>query len=315
MIHLRELAAAHVEKPSIVAIGVFDGVHRGHQLLIQRLVENARASDRTAVVITFFPHPDVLLRGLSGRYYLTSPDEKAELLTELGVDVVITLPFDDRLRHVRAAEFVDKLVGQLKLSSLWVGEDFALGYKREGNVPFLREQGVVKEFDVHTVDLLMGDHAAISSTRIRESLLAGDVESANTWLGRGYRVQGEVVHGQKRGRTIGFPTANIAVWEELVIPANGIYAGWAEFDDQRYMAATSVGTRPTFNNGQDVTVEAYLLDFDGDLYGKTLSFSFERYLRPELRYTDIPSLIEQISKDVADTREFLMAQEAQTLKE
>ncbi|KXK19207.1 MAG: riboflavin kinase/FMN adenylyltransferase [Chloroflexi bacterium OLB15] len=305
MTHMRDMTSVHLEKQSIVTIGVFDGVHLGHQALIKHLVAEARATNRYAVVITFDPHPDVLLRGLQGRYYLNTPEERAELLISLGIDYVITLTFDDALRHIRAAEFVNQLREHLQMTSLWVGSDFAMGYKREGNVAFLEAQGAEKGFTVHTLDLIMAENATISSTGIREALLNGDVTQAAAWLGRSYSVTGEVVHGLKRGRAIGFPTANVETWDELVLPKNGIYAGWAMFDDQKYMAATNVGVRPHFD-GENITVESYLLDFDGDLYGKQLTVTFETHLRNEMRFESLEGLITQITADVRVTREYLM---------
>jgi riboflavin kinase/FMN adenylyltransferase len=309
VISLDALGIPSLAFPTTVTIGVFDGVHAGHQALIANIVRQARASHMRSVVITFFPHPDRVLHGLTGRHYLTTPDERELLLRDLGVDHVYTLRFDERLRQVRAAQFVDLLVTRLHMRSLWVGADFALGYKREGDVAFLRQQGEQRGFTLQTIELLYDAHTRrISSTSIREALAAGDVALAAHDLGRPYTVSGEVVHGQARGRSIGYPTANIAVWEELVIPANGVYAGWAsiEGDVNRYAAATNVGQRPTFD-GSGVTVEAYLLDFEGDLYGKRLTFSFEKRLRPELKFTSIEALIAQIDADAEATRQLLLA--------
>jgi riboflavin kinase/FMN adenylyltransferase len=222
------------------------------------------------------------------------------------VDFVVTLSFDDHLRHIRAAAFVDLMRERLHLSELWVGAEFALGYKREGNVPFLRAQGAEKGFVVDAVDLMAVDDTAdgprtISSSEIRAALNAGSVETAHEMLGRPYGVRGEVVHGLARGRTIGFPTANIAVPPERLIPANGVYAGWAILGDERFMAVTNVGTRPTFS-GHDVTVEAYLLDFDRDIYGQTLEFEFVTRLRTELKFGGVDALIAQIQADAASGR-------------
>ncbi|MBK8026438.1 MAG: bifunctional riboflavin kinase/FAD synthetase [Chloroflexi bacterium] len=307
MIHLSDLGAIDLVKPSVVTIGVFDGMHRGHRYLLRRLVEEARATDRLAVVVTFYPHPDVVVRGLTGRYYLLHPDDRARMMGDLGVDVVVTLRFDEELRQVRAAAFTERLVQHLKLGALWVGADFALGYHREGNVDFLRAQGAVHQFDVNVIELLMadaGEDGAISSTAIREALAQGEVERAQDLLGYAYHVTGEVVHGAQRGRTIGFPTANIQVWEEQVIPANGVYAGWAALGDEKFMAVTNVGNRPTFA-GQGVTVEAHLLDFDRDIYDQVLTFTFERRLRAEMKFSGIDALIAQIHADAARGRELL----------
>lgn len=304
MAHYQSLADVQLDQPSIVTIGVFDGLHRGHQHLLRQLVSDARARGQLAVAITFHPHPDVFLRGITGRYYLTTPEARYRLMREMGLDVVITLPFNNELRQVRAADFVDALVKHLKMDALWVGADFALGYKREGNVEFLRARGVEKGFTVEVLELLSNGGGAITSTKIREALLAGDVETARDLLGRAYHVSGEVIHGEKRGRSIGFPTANIAVWEELVIPANGVYAGWALLGDEKFMAVTNVGQRPTFN-GQGVTVEAHLLDFDRDIYGEILGFTFEKRLRPEMRFNGIQELIAQIRSDAETGRAYL----------
>jgi len=304
MQHLYQLDDVRLERPSVVTIGVFDGIHRGHQALIRQLVSDAHDAGRLAVAITFFPHPDILLRGLQGRYYLHTPQEKADLLGELGIDTVLTLAFNDALRHVRAVDFVDAMVDRLKLASLWVGADFAMGYQREGNVDFLRAQGAVKGFDVKVVDLVLVDGEVISSTAIRQALEAGQVEQAANWLGRGYSVTGEIIHGEKRGRSIGIPTANVSVWSEKVIPSNGVYAGWATIGDERFMAMTNVGVRPTFD-GQGITVEAHLLDFDRDIYGQTMTVSFETRLREEKRFNGIQELIAQIHADIEAGREFL----------
>ncbi|MBC7872052.1 MAG: bifunctional riboflavin kinase/FAD synthetase [Chitinophagaceae bacterium] len=306
MKHIYDLANAQLEQPSIVTIGVFDGVHRGHAHLIGQLVDQAHTSGRLAVVLTFFPHPDIVLRGLKGRYYLTTAEQRAEQLLKLGVDCVVTHPFNEATRFIRAADFVDQLIARLRLDSLWVGADFALGYQREGNVDYLQAQGAEKGFSLHVIDLVQtgNDHEIISSTLIRELLEAGEVKKANHLLGRGYSVCGEIVHGEKRGRSIGFPTANAAVWEEQVIPENGVYAGWATLGDERFMAVTNIGIRPTFS-GQDVTVEAHLLDFNREIYGQTLTVTFETRLRSEKKFNGIQELIAQIGADTEEGRKYL----------
>jgi riboflavin kinase/FMN adenylyltransferase len=303
--HISDLRTLTLQQPSLVTIGVFDGVHRGHQYLVERLVAEAHAAGQLAVVLTFYPHPDVLLRGVSGRYYLTSPEQKADLLLDLGVDWVVTQPFNTELQTMPATTFVNLLRQHLCLSALWVGTDFAMGYQREGNVPFLKAQGAQQGFSVRELELLMDAQAEkISSSAIRAAIQAGDMQAVRGWLGRGYALQGEVVHGEGRGRKIGFPTANVNVWPEQVLPANGIYAGWAWVGGERYMAATNVGVRPTFE-GISITVEPYLLDFDRDIYGKTLTVSFETMLRPEAKFNGVAALIEQIGRDVEAARAYL----------
>lgn len=306
MTHITDIANIHLLRKSVVSIGVFDGVHRGHQHLVRRLVKEAHASDKLAVVLTFFPHPDVVLRGIDGRYYLTTAEERAQLLLDLGVDYVVTHPFDDRVRHIRAADFVDMLISHLKVAELWVGEDFALGYEREGNVTFLREQGKAKDFSVHAVDLVQAEATgeAISSTLIRQALAEGKVDQVRAWLGRSYSVTGEVIHGKNRGQGLGYPTANIAVWDRQIVPMNGVYAGWAYLGEERFMAMTNVGISPQFMNAE-VSVEPHILDFDRNIYGQPLKITFEKFLRPEARFDGIDELIIQIGRDVEAGRIFL----------
>jgi riboflavin kinase / FMN adenylyltransferase len=308
MRHIYNLADAQLQQPSIVTIGVFDGVHKGHQHLIQKLVEEARASSRLAVVLTFLPHPDVVLRGLKGRYYLTTAEQKADQLMKLGVDYVVTHPFNDAVRHIRAADFVDQLIDCLRLNSLWVGSDFAMGYKREGNVPFLRQQGEQKGFAVHEIDRIEEEGGSISSTAIRQAVQEGRMGDAKMWLGRPYSVVGEVIHGKRRGRQIGFPTANMDVWSEQVLPSNGVYAGWARLGNEVFMAAINVGVSPQFG-GNDITVEPYLLDFDRQIYGQQIELSFEKLLRPEGKFSSLEELIAQIKRDVDETRAYLSQRE------
>lgn len=306
--HIYNLQNARLPRPSLVTIGVFDGVHRGHQHLIRQLVEDARQKECAAAVLTFFPHPDVVLRGLKGRYYLTTAEQKAALLIDLGVDYVITHPFDDSVRQMRAADFVDQLLDHLNMKALAVGSDFAMGYRREGNVDFLRAQAAEKQFELQVVDLVSNNGDTISSTAIRQALEAGDVAQARHWLGRSYSVSGTVVDGAKRGRQIGFPTANLALWDEQVIPANGIYASWVTLEGKRLMAATNVGIRPQFESGEvAVTVEPYILDFNREIYGQQLTVTFEKRLRDEARFESLEALIAQIGADVEESRAYLSA--------
>ncbi|NLE51588.1 MAG: bifunctional riboflavin kinase/FAD synthetase [Chloroflexi bacterium] len=305
---MTELTDARPASPTIVAVGMFDGVHRGHQHLLRRLVARARENGLTPAVLTFFPHPDKVLGRAQGRYYLTLPEQRAALLGALGVEIVVTHPFDDQVRQVRAAVFVDQLLAHLKLRELWVGQDFALGYKREGNVAFLQEQGAQKGFVLEAIDLVGNDGsgAVISSSTIRAALEAGDVDRAARWLGRPYAVEGTVIHGDGRGRTIGFATANLDIWDEQMLPANGVYAGWARVGDEVLMAVANVGRRPTFE-GQIVRLEAHLLDFDRSIYGERLELAFVERLRDEQRFDGIDALVAQIHRDAEQGRALLSA--------
>ncbi len=306
MQHVFDLAALQLETPSVLTIGVFDGAHRGHRHLIETLVRQAHEKDRLAVVMSFHPHPDIVLRGITERYYLTTVDERADIMASLGVDVMITHPFNRDVMKIRAADFVHRLVKHLNLKSLWVGKDFALGYQREGDVAFLSARGEEQGFRVEAIDLVDTADDVVSSTTIRAMLREGRVDEAQVLLGRAYSVTGEVVHGLKRGRKLGFPTANIEVPPMKLIPANGVYAGFATLGERQYLAATNVGVSPTFAN-KEVTVEAFLLDFDADLYGETLTFAFEKYLRPEQKFDGLDALVEQMGRDVQTTRDLLSA--------
>jgi len=295
-----------VSIPSVLTIGVFDGVHMGHQALIGRVIRSARASGRRAVVVTFYPYPYVVL-GLGAPYYLTCIEEKLALFEQLGVDLSVIIEFTPETARMRAAQFVDLLVGQLGMAELWVGQDFALGYKREGDVAFLRQAGQQAGFSVNEIGATEFGGEVVSSSRIRQALREGDVASARHYLGRPFRLAGQVVEGAHRGRTIGIPTANLSVASGKAIPAGGVYASIAHVGQARYKAVTNIGTRPTFDNGAS-TVEAHLLDFEGDLYGQQLALDFITRLRPEQKFTGVAELVAQIRNDINHAQEILEGQ-------
>lgn len=301
---VQALTEVHLQRPSVVTIGVFDGVHLGHQALIDRSVAQAHAHDQAAVVVSFFPHPDLVLRQISGRYYLTPPAEKARLLAAMGVDLLVLHPFDAQVQQIRAADFVDRLQQHLNMATLLITPEFALGYRREGDLPFLSAQGQEKGFVVQAMPLLNAAGQRISSTQIRQHLEAGEVEAAARLLGRPYRLTGEVVQGQQRGRSIGFPTANLATWDQQVLPATGVYACRAFLGGERLHAVTNVGQRPTFD-GQGITIEAHLLDFERDIYGQELALEFLQRLRGEQKFGSIEALSAQIAQDRDQAREIL----------
>ena len=309
MAHLRRLEEANLAADSFVTIGVFDGVHLGHQRLIRGLADGARARSCKSVAVTFHPHPDKVLRDVPQRYYLTTADERADLLKRLGIDLVITLPFDAAFRQLRAAEFVERLARHLRMRALWVGSGFALGYQREGDVPFLRAQGQRHGFTVKAIKLVTTDanDGLIGSSGTRAALQHGEVAAAAAMLGRDYSLAGKVVKGAQRGRSIGAPTANVEVWREQIVPGNGVYACWAQLGEERFMAATNIGIRPTFA-GDAITVEAHLLDFDRDIYGERLELRFVKRLREERKFAGLPDLVEQIGRDIERTRIILSGQ-------
>ena len=289
-----------------MTIGSFDGVHRGHQVIIRDLVQSARKANAPGVVVTFFPHPAVVLGKKSNHYYLSHLDEREAMLQELGVDEVITLPFTRELAELGPEEFLSPLIQHLGMRELWVGYDFAMGKNRSGDTASLLTLSGQFGFELKIINPILAGRQAISSSLIRESLVRGDVESAREMLGRNYSLSGKVVEGDGRGKQIGFPTANMSVWEDKLIPRNGIYAGWVWVDGRRYGSAVNIGLRPTF--GDDVLhprIEPFLLDFDRDIYGTEIRLEFVRFLRPEAKFESEDELILQIQKDIVDTREEL----------
>jgi riboflavin kinase/FMN adenylyltransferase len=290
---------------SAVTIGVFDGVHRGHQAIIGHLVKRAKDLGVRSVVLTFDPHPAEVVRPGSHPAILTEPRRKAELIEELGVDVLCVVPFTQDFSRLPAEEFVhDALVESLHAALVVVGENFRFGHKAAGDVPLLERLGRTFGFAVEGAPLVSADDTVFSSTYIRSCIDAGDVKAAAAALGRLHRLEGIVVRGDQRGREIGFPTANLAVHRYAAIPADGIYAGWLVRRGERLRAAISIGTNPTFS-GRERRVEAYILDFDGDLYGERVALEFVVRLRDMLRFDGVEPLVAQMAEDVAQTREAL----------
>ena len=306
MRHIHALTEASLSQSSVVTIGAFDGVHRGHQHLVKQLVAQSHHSGHVPVVLTFYPLPKLILEGFRPGFYLSTPDEKAELLGQLGVELVVTHPFNDEVRHIRAAAFVASLLKYLKMAEMWVGEDFAMGYQREGTVDFLREHASSRGFTLRVVDLMDAGGERVSSSRVRESLAAGEVAEAARLLGRPYRVSGEVVPGAQRGKTLGIPTANLAISPERAVPRRGVYAGQVYIGGQKGLSAVvNVGSRPTFDSTDVTTIEAHLLDFSGNLYSQTLSLDFVAHLRDERQFHSAEELVAQIQADIRSARELL----------
>jgi len=304
MQHYHSLEAASFQN-SWLTIGVFDGVHRGHREIIQKLVSDAHAHHAPAILLTFDPHPATVLTGREMRC-LTTPDERADLLGALGVDVVITQRFTSDLSTATALEYMTRLKTSLGLSHLLIGYDFALGKGREGNAARLMELGRELNYSVEVVSALSDESGVISSTEIRKLISTGNINEASKLLGYRYQLGGEVIHGEGRGKTINFPTANVDYPKGKVMPPNGIYACWAHLGSQKFMAATNIGLNPTFTPERQIpSLEAYLLDFDRDIYGETMKLEFVARLRDEIRYTSVDALIKQIHDDVDKTRAVL----------
>ena len=292
-------------KNSWLTVGVFDGVHRGHQEIMKALTAGAHANDAPAVVLTFDPHPAKVL-GRGDIKMLTLPDERAELLREMGVDVVITHPFDKDVANITALDFVKQLKNHLGLQYLVLGYDSTLGKNREGNVTRLTEIGQELGYAVEVVAALSDESGVISSTEIRKLISTGNVAEAARLMGHLYSLYGPVIHGDGRGKRINVPTANIGYSHEKIIPANGIYACWAYLQGERFRAAINIGINPTFTPDKQIpNVEVYLLDFDREIYGQEVRLEFVARLRDEVKFDSVDVLVEQIWKDVAQVRELL----------
>ena len=297
----QELVRAAPPGDTFLTVGVFDGVHVGHQHLLRCLVNEARRHGALAGVVTFRNHPRTVLMPEGGPPYITSLAQREALLHAEGVDTVVTIPFTKELSLLDAREFVRLLLAHLRMKGLVVGPDFALGHNREGTVSALRALGRELGFQVVVVGVLLQDGAPIRSTAIRQALSAGEVVGASRMLGRPFSLDGVVVAGNGRGKTLGFPTANLQVDPGRILPADGIYAAWAVADGVRYPSATSIGVRPTFGAGAR-SVEAYLMDYQGDLYGKRLELQLVSRLRDELAFPSAEALVEQMHRDVASAR-------------
>jgi riboflavin kinase/FMN adenylyltransferase len=292
-----------------LAVGNFDGVHRGHQALVALAVRDARAAHGTSVVLTFDPHPSRVLSPDRAPASLMTLGQKAEILAGLGVDRLAVLPFTVELSRREPEEFArDVLQRALGARVVVVGSSFRFGRGRAGDLATLRRLGEALGFRVHGQRPVIARGGPISSTRIREALSRGDVEAARDFLGRRFFVDGAVVKGDGRGRQIGIPTANLAVANET-IPGGGVYACWSRVMGDASSprpAAVNVGHRPTFGGGR-TTVEAHILDYEGDLYGRTLRVEFEERLREERKFADAESLVAQIRKDIGEARRVLRA--------
>jgi len=288
-----------------LTIGVFDGVHRGHQEILRQLTAGAHAIGAPAVVLTFTPHPAIVLAGRDIKC-LTTVDERAEIMFGLGIDAVISMQFTHELAEHSAENFMADLKRQLGLQKLLIGYDFALGKNRAGNFERLAQIGSELGYDVNAVAAIRSDNGVISSTSIRAAINEGAVALAAARLGRSYMLSGVIIPGDGRGRTIGIPTANVDVSPEKAIPANGVYACRAVVDGQKYQAVVNIGLRPTFTDGEaNVRVEAHLLNYSNDLYGKTVRLEFIERLRGEQKFPGVDALVAQIHADIERAKQLL----------
>ena len=305
---IRDNQPSDNSKRSVVTIGAYDGVHRGHQAVIGQVRKEAQQLSCQSVVVTFDKHPASVVRPESAPKLLTDLDQKLELLQQTGIDATLIVEFNRERSTEDPALFVKRvLVDTLRAQVVVVGEDFHFGFNRGGNVAMLRELGKQFDFQVEPVKLIArpdGVEEPVSSTSIRRALAGGQVEIATNLLGRAYEVRGVVVNGDKRGRIIGFPTANVEVPNAMCLPADGVYAGRFKCDDgSMHACAINLGRRPTFFEHADHSLlEAHLLDFDGDLYGQKVSVTFEHFLRSERKFDGLEAIKTQLQLDVAAAR-------------
>jgi riboflavin kinase / FMN adenylyltransferase len=304
--HFSSLEGVNLEN-TWLTIGSFDGVHKGHQQLIRELNAQTHRVGAKSVVLTFHPHPAVVLRGRTGAFYLTTVAEKVKLLDELGTDIVISHPFTYEISQSNARDFIAYLKDHLGFHQLWVGNDFALGKGREGNTHFLEHLGNEFDYQLHVFEPIVINSQKVSSSFIRSLLTEGNIEDANRFLGRAYSIAGKVVHGDGRGKSIGIPTANLETGPEKLIPAAGVYACKTFIDGHEWPAAVNIGIRPTFQStDQSSHVEAHIVDFSHEMYNEWISLEFLSRLRGEHRFQSVDDLINQVRKDIDRTREIFI---------
>lgn len=294
---------------SVVTIGNFDGIHLGHRALLGRVTERARALGSASVVYTFHPHPLKILNPSFCPPRLTSFEDRAALIAAEGIDALVWARFDREYATQEPEAFARETLARcLGAAEVWVGPDFAFGRGRRGSLSLLQRIGEEEGFSLRILEPFAVEGEVVSSTRVRQAVAEGDFGTARRLLGRAYSIRGPVVHGAARGRGLGFPTANVLPREEC-LPMPGVYAAWAVFEGRRHVAAVNVGSNPTFGQN-DLTVEAYLLDYTGDLYGTEIEIVFEAAVRGEIAFQNPADLMQQIRKDVEVIRERLAAPEA-----
>ena len=289
--------------PLLLAIGVFDGVHLGHQAVISTSAKHARAENGTPVVVTFDPHPEKVLRPKTAPHLLTATKHKVELIRQLGVEHLLIIHFDQPFAQTPAERFIHQLAGNANpLREICVGHEWSFGRNRAGNLDLLKKLGADLHFNVVGIPPVTVQERVVSSTAIRQAIAQGNFADATEMLGREYTILGTVVRGDNLGKKIGFPTANLAAHSEQ-FPPNGVYATTASLDGERRRGVLNLGVRPTVSTGKpERTLEIHLFDFDRDIYGQDIEVRFTRYLRPEKKFPDVASLRQQIARDVAEAR-------------
>ena len=300
----KELAKVKPQKEMLLTIGVFDGVHLGHQRLLARLRDEARRKSWLSGVVTFSSHPEVVLSKGNELLWLDDLETRVSLLRDAGVDVVVTLPFSSELAQLSAREFVQLLKDCLKMRGLIVGPDFALGKDREGDVDKLRLLGKKMGFSFEVIPATVLDGQVVSSSAIRQALSQGDMRMVEKLTGRLFSLSGQVVTGDGRGRTLGFPTANLEMSAEQALPGDGVYATIAHVDHQLMPSVTNIGVRPTFEGSKHL-VETYIFDYEGELIGQKFTIDLVDKIRDEKRFDTVEQLKAQIKKDIEQARQIL----------
>ena len=289
-----------------VTIGSFDGVHLGHQKILNALTAGTERSGLRSVAVSFFPHPAVVLRKIESPFYLSTLEEKNALLTRYGAEEIITFSFDQTFSRLTPREFVNLLRERTTFTKLVIGYDFRLGADRSGGQQALKDIGQELGFSVDVISAVMHGDEPISSSRIREALNTGNLSQANLMLGYPYFVAGSVVHGDGRGKHIGLPTANVSPWPKKVVPSPGVYAAYSEVDGEMHPSVVNVGHRPTFYaEGGLQTIETHILNFSEEIYEKTIRIHFVERLRPEEKFDGVDALMAQIEYDIINAEEIL----------
>jgi len=288
-----------------LAIGTFDGLHKGHQLIINQAIKEARKNNYPAAVLSFHPHPLEIIAGKMPPPSVVSRSQKISILEDMGIDYYFEQEFNQEFAQLKPEEFINQiLLDKIRVKTIVVGDDFRFGYKNEGNVEILKEMGKLHSYRAKIISQLHASDDRISSTRIRTLLKKGKIKNAEKLLGRPYQICGEVIHGKKRGRKLGFPTANLNLETNYILPPEGVYAVQVQYKGQEYVGAANLGYNPTFNN-QDISFEVFILDFKGNLYNQRLCVDLIEFIRGEKDFAVKEELIEQMKQDILYTRKLL----------
>jgi riboflavin kinase/FMN adenylyltransferase len=295
----QELANMAPQRETLLTIGVFDGVHAGHRYLLEKLKQRAAEKNLLSVVVTFNPHPQSVLHPHNQLLWLSDVEDRIKSLQELGINMVAVLSFTSKVAQLSAQEFISLLKKHLRMRAIMVGPDFALGRGREGNIDLLRSLGREMKFSVEVIPPFTINGEVVRSTLIRQALAQGDMIRVERLMGHYFHLGGKVITSEKRGRVLGFPTANLDMTQQQALPGNGIYATITQVDGKQFPSATNVGIRPTFGEGKK-TVETHLLNYKGDLYGKEIRVEFVQKLRDEQRFPSSEELKAQMGKDILE---------------